>query len=404
MVTCHLRIAVIGAYGHPNFGDQLLFNILHRWLKEYDEGIRVAVPWGDKEGIDWPARDIEVGAGWEGLRSCDAIVYGGGGFFGERGDPTKRGMPTPAEYSCVDRVGMALHLPKSLGGGYFGPTRHLRGSTKAFLKYAIIARIAGVKDIPCCIIGTGLGPVTTKLGCWAVRSVLKRARRICLRDVESVQCARKLCPSADMLATADMVLSGCVEVDRDKPRKLKRVGVHLGPKVERCIDLGPLAQAVRRIDDDGAEVVFVVDTTPRGVDLTEAPEKIKQESGLDLQVVPYTGVDGLLETLAGLDMVLTTKLHVGMVAYSQGVFPLSIAAHLKTRRFYRQVGLEEFTFDLTDDGVQQATDALIHMRRNPGAVAGLLNERREAARQLALGNRVVLNRFLSEDVCTRQAD
>ena len=44
-------------------GDQYLFNILYKWLKEFDEKIHVIVPWGDKEQIDWPDGIIVGGAG-----------------------------------------------------------------------------------------------------------------------------------------------------------------------------------------------------------------------------------------------------------------------------------------------------------------------------------------------------
>ena len=79
METKSIRIGVIGSYSHPNFGDQYLFNILYKWLKEFDEKIHVIVPWGDKEQIDWPD-GIIVGGGWKSLFSCDVIVFGGGGY------------------------------------------------------------------------------------------------------------------------------------------------------------------------------------------------------------------------------------------------------------------------------------------------------------------------------------
>ena len=109
-------LVVIGAYNHPNFGDQLLFNILYQWIKDLVPGVSVQVPWGDAQNIQWPS-DVIVGGGLRALLGCDAVIFGGGGYFGEPGSDAIR---EPEQYTKLDKMGMALHLPKKFGGIYFG--------------------------------------------------------------------------------------------------------------------------------------------------------------------------------------------------------------------------------------------------------------------------------------------
>lgn len=392
----NIRIGVFGAYGHPNFGDQLLFNILHGWLKEFNEQIRVIVPWGDKEHIDWPGDDVVVGGGWKDMFSCDAIVFGGGGYLGEPGKPSEGELPEPSEYSRLDRIGTALHLPRCLGGCYFGEGRYLRTNTVRFLKCASIARSATLNRIPFCIIGTGLGPVTTKLGRCAIASVLKRAKKIILRDEESANYAKDLCYSSKIVSAADMVLSECITIEKRNLREMKKVGVHLGPNVEKNVGIGSLAEGVKKIMDDGAEVTFIADCAPISQNILAVPEKIVARIGRIVEIVPYTGVRALLGVLNSLDIVLTTKLHVGLTAYAKGVFPVSMAAHKKTMRFYKQAGLEEFCSDLSDNGIKQAIEKIRQIRKKPGLATELLVQKREFLSKLVLDNKTVLNDFLKE--------
>ena len=320
------------------------------------------------------------------------------GNLGELGRPSEQELPKASEYTRVDKIGMALHLPKCLGGGYFGPYRYLCRDTLRFLKCSLIARAAAVKRVPFCIVGTGLGPVTTKLGRWSVASVLKKSKGISLRDQESVDYGKELAPNKEIVVAADMVLAECTPIEKNKLREIRKVGVHFGPWIERTIEIDCLTKAIRRIMNNGAEVAFIVDCAPTSVNILSVPERITQELDGGVEIIQYTGVAGFLRTLDSLDMVLTSKLHVGIAAYAKGLFPVSIAAHIKTKRFYKQVGLQKFCFDLFDNGVEQAIKAISQIRENPALATELLAKKREIVKSLALENRIVLEAFLRKYV------
>lgn len=50
------------------------------------------------------------------------------------------------------------------------------------------------------------------------------------------------------------------------------------------------------------------------------------------------------------DAVVTTQLHVGIVAYALGVPPCSPSAHEKTKRFYRQISRSNWQVDIPKIG------------------------------------------------------
>ncbi len=74
------RAALHGAYRGGNFGDMLLLGIYARWIRALVPGCRVVLPL-IKSGLgDLVDAD---GRGLRELRRARALVYGGGGYFGE---------------------------------------------------------------------------------------------------------------------------------------------------------------------------------------------------------------------------------------------------------------------------------------------------------------------------------
>ena len=59
--------------------------------------------------------------------------------------------------------------------------------------------------------------------------------------------------------------------------------------------------------------------------------------GRECLSVPFAGIWETCALISRLSAIVTTKLHVGIVAYALGVYCESFAAHPKTPRFYRQI-------------------------------------------------------------------
>jgi len=390
-------IGIIGAFNHPNFGDQLLFNILHGWIKDTYPGLIVRVPWGDPKGIQWPD-DVLVGGGLKELLRCNVVVFGGGGYFGEPGISAIRG---PNQYTRLDNIGMAMHLPKSFGGVYFGPKGYLRAETIRFIKYGLISKLLSIKKIPYCIIGTGLGPVTTCLGRWGVGSTLKGAEYVSLRDSESIKYAKAISPGLTIEECADIVLCNSVSINFEKINDINKVALHLGPKIERHLSIEFLMKIINDIRSMGLHVGLVSDCKPPEEGKISVFEKIYEMFGKEVEYIPYSGVDNFVKTLEKFDAVITTKLHSGILGYSKCVFPISVAEHVKTKRFYKQVGLETYCFELSEKGFGDALNGLQKIKSSPISAMESLNANRRKINFLALNNKSVLIDFINSHFVSR---
>lgn len=386
-----INIGIIGAYHHPNFGDQLLFNILSEWIWDRYPEAKINVPWGDSEEIEWP-NGVVVGGGLKVLLSCDAIIFGGGGYFGEPGEKAQRKKNA---YTTLDKVGCFFRLPEGFGGKYFGEYGYLRAETFRFVKLGLIASVLKLARIPYAIIGAGLGPITTGLGKIGVRQSLKYAQRITLRDVESVNYANELFQSDTILVSNDMVLSVMRQVTDWELKARARVAVHLGPATDRSISIVELERLVSSIQKMGAEVSLISDCRPQsGCEVLQ--DKLIKNLGSNVNYIPYQGVDNFIRLISEFDLIVTSKLHCGILAYREGVVPISIAEHIKTRRFYKQAGLEANSFDLSTSGFRNALERIGAVLQNPSQEFQMLREKREEIHQSANFNRIVLKKFLCE--------
>jgi polysaccharide pyruvyl transferase WcaK-like protein len=65
----------------------------------------------------------------------------------------------------------------------------------------------------------------------------------------------------------------------------------------------------------------------------------------DMAFMPYYDHWSAAYTLGRLQGIITTKLHVGIVAWAQGVPCCAYASHGKIARFYRQIGRSRFCVD-----------------------------------------------------------
>jgi polysaccharide pyruvyl transferase WcaK-like protein len=74
----------------------------------------------------------------------------------------------------------------------------------------------------------------------------------------------------------------------------------------------------------------------------------------------YNGIDDLMERIADCDTIITSKLHVGIVASALGRKVISLPVHPKTSRFYEDLSLKEFCLE--------------GERRNPSEIARLLEK------------------------------
>lgn len=405
------RIALHGGYFDDNFGDLLLLALFARWIEgvpgDAAPGAGAAparaafplVPRGQRERF---ARHLPgARTGRRHLLLADGLVYAGGGHFGEPGAGGAHAYGT----AWAERF-LARHVPP--------------------------ARAFGLRRRPWLVAGVGAGPLSDPRVREAARRILAGATEVSVRDepsrrflVEDLDVGREVLVHPDpalALAWGDVpaAATGAARARLDGLAPGPRLGIH-HPR-DWLLD-APGARAARQAlhealarERDVAAFVF-----SDNADRESAPRLaagIEAASGRTCAHAPFEDAWTTAATVGLLDAVLTTKLHVGIVAWALGVEVRAFAIHPKVPRFHAQVGREDRCTMLdavTPEIARHAIDAAIEAARRraadvgagpraagPGDAAGVGTEggtvagtERARLRAAALGNARLVARFLA---------
>ncbi|XEC95509.1 polysaccharide pyruvyl transferase family protein [Paenibacillus tarimensis] len=311
--------ALHGGCFTENFGDELLLAIHSKWVKEIING-DVVLPYAIN------IYDQEVNAiklkGIGALKAAEKLIYSGGGYLGEPNH---------------DQINWGYSFFKRK---HFVPAEYFKLTKK-----------------PYAIIGAGAGPLTNKFTRKEVIRMCKNAEITAVRDEES---KKFLCeygvPSEKIHVTADLVLSlGLEDLDALKKSKAKAflnnvegkklIGIHLAVSSENP-NYGENAQIIQssivRFFNNNPDFIPVLIADKRNSsEQNQVIEELSKEFVHKYIVYKHSDIWLTCAILSQLDAVLTTKLHVGITAYSLGTKAFSVAAHQKTLRFYKQIEQNE---------------------------------------------------------------
>lgn len=303
-----VTIAVHGSYFSNNFGDTLLVKLLCDKVAKMvgRENVFLAIPGhaAEQASIGYPVLEPER------RKDADLLLYSGGGYFGEAADSLY-------ERYVAARRRHGRHLAWL---GDFG------GAARA-------------------VISVGVGPLTFNKP--AVRDLFEASSAVLVRDAESLAYCRAYgFPTHNLRQCCDMALS----MDTLGGEGRSGVALHVPNVPRQHIEtiLGVLARspAGRRAD----RIHVIHDSPPAaGSPAFEAGLQSVARSvfGHDLPVRPYTTMDGMLAALGGYELVVTSKLHVGIVTIAKGGRVIATPHHVKTPRLYRQLGLSDYCVPLS---------------------------------------------------------
>lgn len=300
------RVAVHGSYFARNFGDTLLVRIMCQWLAEAvgRDNVYLAVPGHAEEQreIGYPVVNPSL------RHTVTHLVFAGGGYLGE---PK---LPLRERYSWYWR-NYRRHLSW---------VRDYSGARKA-------------------IFGIGIGPISDPFFRNSMRRLLNGMQPLFVRDEISLEYAQRYRLNAERARLGiDLALS--VSPVQYPPRY--SFGVHVSSMPEHVL----------------AEVIEVLLTQPRYpgrpqpsialiADTPVSPGSLKRYKELAQHVASpsnsseYNGVDDLMERIADCETIITSKLHVGIVASALGRKVISLPVHPKTSRFYKDLSVQEFCLE-----------------------------------------------------------
>lgn len=311
------QIAIHGAYSNYNYGDILLIALCTQWIKSCRPHLSIGLPLASDKTRHLIRADT-TGLGC--VFSGEALIYAGGGYFGEPPwQPLKRTLWGFRNY--------ARHIP--------------------------LGELVRIRHKPIAIIGVGVGPLLNPIYKKAILRLVDYANPVAVRDEESREyLVSHGISSTRVLTVADAALTltpsdlpaFAVEAARTKLREAlqpTRIGLHLqlppGYEVERTAILGEIVNYLRMHQD---VAVFLLSDNLEISKFQWVKSQVLDVSSQFI-FVPCNNHWELSALLGSLDVVITTKLHTGIVASGLGTPTIAIPYHPKVLRFFKQIRAED---------------------------------------------------------------
>lgn len=234
-------------------------------------------------------------------------------------------------------------------GGYFGEghAARFRDNLVQFIRFMPVGLRASALKIPIFVLGIGAGPNNSKMLSWAIRRITQNAICTTVRDRESYQALEKLgCPrvieSSDLILDMDIKKSA---VETGQVRNIRRLAhgrkillVHYNHD-KKALDI--FAQSVAAYVKKHPDW-FVVVCYDQLLDQSDEMYDVFKKSVANSVLFSYSDPYELVSLLSVCTLILTSKLHVGVIGALFEKSVLCVAEHPeKSKRFYRQIGNKE---------------------------------------------------------------
>lgn len=306
-----MKILLHGASFANNFGDVLFFEVFYKYAIKNNATIILVNP---HPNIKNKLKNIIVtNSVKDAVKQSDKIIYIGGGYFAEQ--------PNKSFYRRF-RWGLSniknIQLP-ALFGNLYG------------------------KDVY--FIGVGAGEVSN----WLTRKVIAKncnnSKKVIVRDEQSKEYLKKygVNPSkidvtTDTICSIDSIMN--IKVNDIHNNVKKKLLLHLSEPIENSQISKQIVDQVEMFlkKNENYEVVPITDHN--GLQ-AEAAKSINNFFNNKTYPYFYTDTNDLINYINNSDVVITKKLHVGIVASAFEKSVISIPNHNKAKNFYNQIGYPE---------------------------------------------------------------
>ncbi|WP_111656355.1 polysaccharide pyruvyl transferase family protein [Isoalcanivorax indicus] len=343
-------------YGIDNFGDQLLRDLYMSWVKE-------VCPKAEMEFLMHKGLYSRKGDWVKSISSADLLVFNGGGYFGEK---------------PFLNDGWIKKIIKKMAWG-------LRNDDV----YGSAFRIAEAQSVPVVISGVEVGPISNPIFRRVVARAINYSSYCCVRNGESHSNAISMAIKGKKV---NLAVDSAMSIDRDRindlypeslPSRVDRadrffmLGLHVHELTD-CADVNYFKGLVSKVRDEipnGYELKIVVihDQKKAGQHPARSADAERLlVNAIDIDhVLSYQEPGQLLKEVSELDLVITTKLHLGIVARSLSVPVISCPSHvIKTKRFYDYI--EELDFcDYNKEGFKDGLPEKLMMYLRSGQYDGM---------------------------------
>jgi colanic acid/amylovoran biosynthesis protein len=259
-------------------------------------------------------------------------------------------------------------------------------------------RLAAALGLPLVLYTQSLGPFKDAANRRRLRPALRAARLILLRDERSLRHLEELgVDTGNAHVVADSVFTFAREPTPRNGARRVAVSVRHWPFMRRAGGReryrDAVAGLVASLVGDGADVTFVstcqgvpeywTDDSAEAVELVAGlPEPVREHVTVDRE---FRRPDELIDLLAGFDAVVSTRMHLGILALCAGVPALPIAYEFKTHELFERLGQADLVVDIEEASADALVGAYARLPARAGALqAATASERDEADRAVAL--------------------
>ncbi|WP_418223290.1 polysaccharide pyruvyl transferase family protein [Clostridium isatidis] len=300
------NIIIQGAGFTDNFGDVLFYDIFIKESNKYN--INVDILKTDEKVLQHLNIKVNKENVIRKLIKADGIVFVGGGYMGEQ--PYKEKF-------------------KLYKWGF--------SAIKNILYVGILGVLFRKKII---VIGVGAGPVTNPITRYIIKKICNYSEKTIVRDKESYEFLKSIMVKEEKLdITADTVLALHKYYNLKKiNRNNKTITLHLSDSYKNNEKINFIVKDVEKYLEKYPEYRLKAITDHNGGGQDIAIKDLKEKFQDKINICKYESPNQLINELNISDVVITNKLHVGIVSSTLGKSVFSIANHPKTKRFFTQIG------------------------------------------------------------------
>lgn len=360
-------ISLHGSYYPNNYGDVLILAIQAKWIKEIT-GREVVLPYATDIYRD-TIKPVAI-KGLKGIKESDKLVYGAGGYLGE-----------PL-------------------------TNKWKWGFRFFTKHVLPAECANIRKVSYAVVGTGVGPITNTFTRYEVKRICKHANMVVVRDDESkIFLVHYGIPEERIKVTVDVALSLTKEdLPVESVNNIKalfaytnglKYGIHVGVDINSSTYGGQaqvlLEDCIRFLNENmHITPVLIMDNDNEAQN--NAIQFLKNRLIHKCIIFKHKYIWDTTALLSELDLVLTNKLHIGIVSYALGSIPIGFPYHPKTKRFYKQIEQENLCTSVLDIKPNTVYSVLNDSLREEWV--NRVNEKRESIRPILMKKSLMNKKYL----------
>lgn len=249
---------------------------------------------------------------------------------------------------------LIIYIP----GGYFGegPNARFRDNIIQFLRFMPLGIWAAFKRKKMIVLGVGAGPLNNIFMKYGVKKISDFSQLITVRDNDSFKCLKNISSNNNIYEAEDLILTYNVKQSKTKSKQINELLNRANGKQIMLIHfnhdqiaLEKFAKTINFFNDNNNDYYYVVASDSILKNEDENINSFKKLANFDFYHFRYSDPYELSSLLYKIDVVLTCKLHVGVVSCLLNKSVIVAACHYdKTKRFYEHINCSDRCLDLNN--------------------------------------------------------